>query len=105
MSIPFSEWIQGARFYLNWDRYANFCRWGFVAASSYGDDPKLEEAIEELDAGDPEMITAMEWLRDNRDKYWTGYGETPSEAFKMLENKMMAYHAELSERQDQERNQ
>ena len=86
----FEEWMGGATVYIVHDRYGEYSPHGFVAVSGYSEDDKLREAVEDLQGGDNDMMTARDYLNalETSGKLWIGVGALPSEACANLETKM-----------------
>lgn len=84
----FQQWLSWASIYINTDRYSSFGD-GVVCVIDYDHDDKLQEAVDNLDAGDNDMIDACDYIRSK--PRWMGAGGL-LEAVKAAENVARKYY-------------
>lgn len=90
----FGDWLTGAQFYVNNDKYGQFGG-KFVAASKYGDLPEdLGKWVDDLDAGDTEALDAGGSIRKYAE--WYATGDTPAGAMIKLEDKMRVVYEKIN---------
>ena len=98
----FEDWISQARIYIGWARYGKPGGHGFVVATCYEPSEELEEAIDELDAGDNEASKAAEIIEEM--DCWYANDPDPALAMQKLMGKMREYQrvvdGELRERKE-----
>lgn len=60
----FEDWISNASIYIGWCRYGAPAA-GFICASNYDEDEKLQLSVEDLEGGDNEMFQATKYIENN----------------------------------------
>lgn len=103
MTNDFLTWLEGAAIYIGYARYGQLGGHGFVVASNYDDaSGALQNAVDELGAGDHEALQAAERIEQmtKAGGCWYANDPDPAVAMAMLMGKMREYHRRLSVEQE-----
>lgn len=97
----FLDWLSCAEIYIAHNRYGTFWGHGFLCASDYDYNEELESSIGNLDGEDIEALEAAKTIMINAE--WVACDRCPSEAMRMLTEKMYCYWEKMDRAQHPQR--
>jgi len=86
----FTNWLAGASIYIGYDRYGLLGVQGFVCATVYDESEELREAVDNLNAGDQDALSASNYIKATGTL--VGSSKVPAIAMMKMESAARLYY-------------